>query len=406
MTQRKFPLAILFTLLFLRDAAAAPDFSSDFKDIISALLIVEDLDGEKLRREINRLDNREERVRAYLGYVARLVFEGKRQEADNVLRSVTQIAARLSPELETIRATLAKHELAGSKRELGGRLREIPILFGIVSGKGSGNLGWISREPSLPTDRPRARSGSVVVLGRNAGEIARLADKALSHLTRKLGLADARSRDVTIVVANDKADMRFLLEEVYGVEHAADQDENWGFSVGIHNTVFYRADLGGGTVGHELVHLLIYNHLPTAPPWFEEGLASLFEEFAFKRGTIVGTLRLGHWRMEDFPITNGKFDIDALPEISQLSKMTWDQLRKSESNTLAAKMFCLFVQEEHGGRLGQLAERLGQIGVERDFVAMQEKILSDVLGSSYEADWREWLADQLGTDKVKFTPRS
>ncbi len=51
---------------------------------------------------------------------------------------------------------------------------------------------------------------------------------------------------------------------------------------------------GGGTLVHELVHPFIATNFPLCPKWFDEGLASLYEQSSERDGHIVG---LPNWRL-------------------------------------------------------------------------------------------------------------
>ena len=51
---------------------------------------------------------------------------------------------------------------------------------------------------------------------------------------------------------------------------------------------------GGGTLVHEIVHPYMAANFPECPSWFDEGLASLYEQSAEQDGHIVG---LTNWRL-------------------------------------------------------------------------------------------------------------
>jgi hypothetical protein len=51
---------------------------------------------------------------------------------------------------------------------------------------------------------------------------------------------------------------------------------------------------GGGTLVHEMIHPFIEANFPSCPSWFDEGLASLYEQSGSKRGAIQG---LTNWRL-------------------------------------------------------------------------------------------------------------
>jgi hypothetical protein len=53
-------------------------------------------------------------------------------------------------------------------------------------------------------------------------------------------------------------------------------------------------DTGGGTLVHEIVHPFIAANFPECPSWFNEGLASLYEQSGESRGRIRGRT---NWRL-------------------------------------------------------------------------------------------------------------
>jgi len=52
---------------------------------------------------------------------------------------------------------------------------------------------------------------------------------------------------------------------------------------------------GGGTLVHEIVHPFMRENFPECPPWFNEGLASLYEASSEKEGHISGMI---NWRFK------------------------------------------------------------------------------------------------------------
>ncbi len=53
---------------------------------------------------------------------------------------------------------------------------------------------------------------------------------------------------------------------------------------------------GNGTLVHEIVHPFIHANFPDCPPWFNEGLASLYEQCTEKDGRIRGQV---NWRLAE-----------------------------------------------------------------------------------------------------------
>ncbi|MBC8869108.1 MAG: C39 family peptidase [Planctomycetes bacterium] len=62
-----------------------------------------------------------------------------------------------------------------------------------------------------------------------------------------------------------------------------------------HRALIMNIETGGGTLVHEIVHPFIASNFPECPAWFNEGLASLYEQCRDNRGRIWG---LTNWRLE------------------------------------------------------------------------------------------------------------
>ncbi|HWP40682.1 MAG TPA: hypothetical protein VNL70_07125, partial [Tepidisphaeraceae bacterium] len=60
------------------------------------------------------------------------------------------------------------------------------------------------------------------------------------------------------------------------------------------NVMLMNVATGTGTLVHELVHALMRADFPDAPGWFNEGLASLYEQCTLDGQTITG---LKNWRL-------------------------------------------------------------------------------------------------------------
>lgn len=69
----------------------------------------------------------------------------------------------------------------------------------------------------------------------------------------------------------------------------------YGYYSPEHRALFMNIATGGGTLVHEIVHPYIHTNFPACPPWFNEGLASLYEQCGEREGRIVGYT---NWRLE------------------------------------------------------------------------------------------------------------
>lgn len=71
-------------------------------------------------------------------------------------------------------------------------------------------------------------------------------------------------------------------------------DTPYGYYTPRHRALLMNIATGGGTLVHEIVHPYMHANFPACPPWFNEGLASLYEACAERDGRIVG---LVNWRL-------------------------------------------------------------------------------------------------------------
>ena len=68
----------------------------------------------------------------------------------------------------------------------------------------------------------------------------------------------------------------------------------YGYYLPGHQALVMNIDTGTGTLVHEIVHPLLAADFPQVPSWFDEGLASLYEQCCQRDGRIVGLL---NWRL-------------------------------------------------------------------------------------------------------------
>ena len=69
----------------------------------------------------------------------------------------------------------------------------------------------------------------------------------------------------------------------------------FGYYSAEHHALIMNIATGGGTLVHEIVHPFLRTNFPECPAWFNEGLASLYEQSADQQGHIRG---LVNWRFK------------------------------------------------------------------------------------------------------------
>jgi hypothetical protein len=117
----------------------------------------------------------------------------------------------------------------------------------------------------------------------------------------------------------------------------------YGFYSSANGGLFMNISTGGGTLVHEIVHPYVEADFPAAPPWLNEGLGSLFEQSAERRGRIVG---LTNWRLAGLQraIARG-----GLPSFRALTSLDSDAFYGDASGTnYAQSRYLLYYLQEQG----------------------------------------------------------
>ncbi|MBI5385848.1 MAG: DUF1570 domain-containing protein [Verrucomicrobia bacterium] len=119
----------------------------------------------------------------------------------------------------------------------------------------------------------------------------------------------------------------------------------YGFSLRQHHALVVNISTGGGTLVHEIVHPFLRANFPECPTWFNEGLASLYEQSGERDGHIRGET---NWRLAGL---QSAIRAKRLPAIEALTALSEDEFYgKAEGQNYAqARYLCYYLQEQ--GRL-------------------------------------------------------
>lgn len=135
----------------------------------------------------------------------------------------------------------------------------------------------------------------------------------------------------------DKASYRRHAKALFG----EGPDTPFGYFSHTHGALVMNIATGGGTLCHEIVHAFVASNFPECPAWFNEGLASLYEQCTERDGRLVG---LTNWRLAGLQeeIRNG-----TLPSFRALLSTTTDDfyaMRRGD-NYAQARYLCYYLQE-------------------------------------------------------------
>lgn len=143
---------------------------------------------------------------------------------------------------------------------------------------------------------------------------------------------------------------------------------------------------GGGTLVHEMVHPFIDANFPTCPAWFDEGLASLYEQCGDRDGRIVG---FENWRL---PGLQDALARNATPSFDALTRTSSKAFYADDTGIYyaQARYLCFYLQ--HEGLLGTYY-RAFTAGAEDDPTGYET--LKRVLGRddmvAFHKDWSKFV---------------
>jgi len=132
-----------------------------------------------------------------------------------------------------------------------------------------------------------------IVLGDEAADIVQMrAEKTVKWAVDKLK-QDYFTRDpdelIDVWLFKDDASYRTNALRLFGDTPTTP----FGYYSARHHALVMNIATGGGTLVHEIVHPFMRANFPQCPAWFNEGLASLYEQSAEQNGHIRG---LVNWR--------------------------------------------------------------------------------------------------------------
>jgi hypothetical protein len=169
---------------------------------------------------------------------------------------------------------------------------------------------------------------------------------------------------------------------------AGSPDTPFGFYSKHYGALVMNIATGGGTLVHEIVHPYIEANFPDCPPWFNEGLGSLYEQSAERGGRIVG---LTNWRLAG--LKRAIRERRTLPFRTLMEKSV-DEFYGDETGLhyaesryllyylqeqgLLQRYYTEFVKNRASDRAGY--RTLGEVLAERDLAAFQKRWQSFVLG--------------------------
>lgn len=165
-------------------------------------------------------------------------------------------------------------------------------------------------------------------------------ERTIAPAARALGHAyfdKSPGAPITILLFSGEQSYNRFAKHLFGEEGIS----VYGYYKSDQRTLVMNIETGGGTLVHELTHALVDFDFPQVPDWFNEGLASLYEQCRFLPDD-AGLEGLPNWRL---PGLQEAIRQKRLRSLAQL--IVDDDFRGQDValNYAQARYFCLYLQE-------------------------------------------------------------
>lgn len=187
---------------------------------------------------------------------------------------------------------------------------------------------------------------------------------------------------ISVYLFKDDADYRRYALELFGDR----PDTPYGYYSHERRALIMNIGTGTGTLVHEICHALIERDFPACPTWFNEGLASLHEQCAWRDGSLVG---LPNWRLKKLQDAMQAGQASSLKALMAKTDPTSFYKQDKGQNYATARYLCQYLQQR--GKLKDFYALLRR-NVRDDPTG--EKTLVRVVGSpleEIETDWQRWV---------------
>ena len=155
----------------------------------------------------------------------------------------------------------------------------------------------------------------------------------------------------------------------------------YGYYSPCEDALIMNAATGGGTLVHEMVHPFMAANFPGCPSWFNEGLASLYEQTEEKDGHIHGRT---NWRLAGLQQAIRARRVPSVEALTSTSRSEFYDRDTRGTNYAMARYLCFYLQER-----GLLIRFFHRFNENRENDPTGYATLKEILG---EADLEAWQA--------------
>jgi len=160
----------------------------------------------------------------------------------------------------------------------------------------------------------------------------------------------------------------------------------YGFYAAESDALWMNIATGGGTLVHEIVHPFMEANFPQCPPWFNEGLGSLYEQCEDRNGHIWG---LTNWRLESLQKAIRSASVPPFESLMAADATTFYE-QDPGTHYAQARYLCYYLQEK--GLLRRFyREFLANSAADPTGVQTLRSVLGQQDLSAFKRQWEQWV---------------
>ena len=180
----------------------------------------------------------------------------------------------------------------------------------------------------------------------------------------------------------DKQSYEFYNRKLFG----SDLGTPFGYYSSSDKSLVMNIATGGGTLVHEIVHPFMEANFPDCPSWFNEGLASLYEQSMDKKGRIVG---LVNWRLDGLKKQIAGKTLPSFEDLCSTSSYEFYNSSKGD-NYAQARYLCYYLQQK--GLLEEYYKNFTE-NAKTDPTGYEtlKKILKQTDMKAFQEYWEKWV---------------
>jgi len=220
------------------------------------------------------------------------------------------------------------------------------------------------------------------------------AARVRSHATNTVNWAvtllkrDYFTRDpvqtIDIWLFRDKASYEKHMQELFDETPIS----RFGYYSRQHRSLFMNISTGAGTLVHEIVHPFMEANFPECPPWYNEGLASLYEASNEANGHIRG---LVNWRLKGLESAVQEKRVMSFEKLLALGDSEFYGGTTGYSENYAQARYLCYYLQEHDLLVHFHREFVANAKLDRTGVATLRKVLKVDDLESFRAKWQAFI---------------